>query len=204
MSSQIASLPRFSSFTAFQKDDQCDSLTESVDLRELNTLHELSERMSASCVEPSSFSPIPNSCNALPSMNGVHSKSLGLDIESSDYETSCQSRYQINGGNKFLPFELECDITSPCSSDEDEDYGSYEDRVYNRTDDSTLSPFVRPRIVRFSSCLVTETYYRPRTTDDEWNHYYYSTHELQSTIDEMRREQRKCVIIAEEEDVDIW
>jgi hypothetical protein len=204
MSSQIASIPRFSSFTAFQKDDQCDFSIESVDLRELGTLHELSKRMPASCVEPSSSSTIPNSCNALSSINGVNVKSLGLDIESSDFETSCQSRDQMNGVNKFLPFEFECDLTSPCSSDEDEEYGSYEGRVYSRADDSTLSPFVRPRIVRFSSCLVTETYYRPRTTDDEWHHYYYSTHELQSTIDEMRREQQKCVIIAEEEDLDIW
>ncbi len=35
------------------------------------------------------------------------------------------------------------------------------------------------RTVRFSSCLVTGIYTRPRTSEDEWHEYYYSSHELQ-------------------------
>mmetsp|Transcript_1727 Transcript_1727/g.2061 ORF Transcript_1727/g.2061 Transcript_1727/m.2061 type:complete len:205 (-) Transcript_1727:503-1117(-) len=35
------------------------------------------------------------------------------------------------------------------------------------------------RTVRFSSCLVTGIYTRPRTSEAEWHEYYYSGHELQ-------------------------
>lgn len=69
----------------------------------------------------------------------------------------------------------------------------------------------RKRIVRFSSCLVTEVRTRPFTRDEEWHQCYYSAHELQRMIDEATDLERDAVepdrekrcIIAEEEDLDL-
>ena len=210
--SQIASIPRFSSFTAFQNYDPNFRSTDAVE-RCFEDLHFHNTESATSLVEPSLVEP-RTPLSTMPKheqqstsndiTRNANVSSLGLDIESLDAEESKsnQSQNQIDG-DKFLPFEFDHDLRSSFSSDDD-------DRVY-RIDYETFSPskyprtFEKPRTVRFAPCLVSDIHYRPRTTNAEWNQYYYSAHELQSMIDEMRRQQRKRIIVAEEEeDLELW
>ena len=53
-------------------------------------------------------------------------------------------------------------------------------------DDDTDINSQRKRIVRFSTCIVTEVRTRPFTQDKEWHSLYYSAHELQRMIDQAK------------------
>lgn len=134
---------------------------------------------------------------------------LGFDFSSSEHDNS-------NDVSDFndLPIHIEDESlstsqaqvpmasilsTKPCTSSAPT---KKEDGLYQRKSGGE-------RTVRFSSCLVTGIYTRPRTSEDEWHEYYYSSHELQRMFDDytgnsnpMRRQQ--CIIVAEEEDLDLW
>lgn len=63
--------------------------------------------------------------------------------------------------------------------------------------------------VRFVPSLVTQVHVRPRTETRDWQHLYYSGHELQKMMDERNGRNslpvrhRRCIIVAEEEDLDL-
>lgn len=191
--SPIASIPRFSSLTALQNYDQNCRSTEALDL------HFSATNITASLIESTPLSSLTQK-----ELSAAHC--LGLDIESidSDDENLSHSRIQIES-HKFLPFKFDSDPSS--SFDE----GSFGNRNYGLEYGTNLfsenkcpRAFSRPRTVRFAPSLVSEVHYRPRTTDSEWSRYYYSAHELQNTIDEMRNQKSNRRIVAEEEDFDIW
>ena len=104
--------------------------------------------------------------------------------------------------DKCPPYEFDCDLTSPCSSfDEDED-DSEENHVNQvNTNKSIVS---RTSTVRFAACPVTEIHYIPSTTSDDLNQYYDGAHEFHRVNYEMQRKPQKCIITAEEEDLDFW
>ena len=65
--------------------------------------------------------------------------------------------------------------------------------------------------VRFVPSLVTHVHIWPRTETRDWQHFlYYSSHELQKIIMDERKglnslpiRQKRCIIVAEEEDLDV-
>eukprot|EP00978_Attheya_sp_CCMP212_P047256 scaffold421285_cov56-Attheya_sp.AAC.1 len=89
-------------------------------------------------------------------------------------------------------------IASHCGKDIEKEKGciifdrSYRNREESKDELDERCDSKNPscnRRVKFSPCLVSAVWTRPRTTSDEWASLYYSSHELQKIREESVKEQ---------------